>query len=807
MFEFRTLGTIDLRGEDGTSVSEPLRHSKRIALLAYLALPHPVRSHRRETLIALLWPELDESHGRGMLRHELYELRRALGPDAIRSDGRESVSVDGERIWCDARAFSSLLESGHLIAAVELLQGELLPGLSIPGVEFDRWLDGERIRLARRAGAAAGRLSMRAAEHGDLEAAASWARKWTELTPYNETGWRRLMSVLDRAGDRAAALAAFDSLAARLAEELEIEPAPETCEMAERIGAREGPLGPAGVPGRTTQAAHPSVPGQTLNEDSSEHDLPSPVVIAITPVENRTGEPGHAALCSRLTDRLVQCVSELAFLEVVVGSEVPWASAVISASLYSRGGGLEVQTRLAEAGDGGRILSMPESVIMDADPAPDALDEASDEIAARVLAAVAARYDPRVPIAFVGGVPVRTPAWEAWLEFIRGSEAFGAYRFPEAARRLYHAYELDPRFIKAGIFAAMAQAYCGDPEGADELVTRVTADGADTANDYERHFGDYLIADLRGHRQEAYRACRETARLTSHPVLTFLAGREAYRLNRPAAAVRVLEGNDTGQGWWRNWAEWYEVFGGACHLLGDHHSELDSVLRGRARMPEALEPLRAEVRARAALGESRAALDVVEEALTFPRVMIGPADVAWTAAHELETHGYPEAGADARCAGLGWISRQANPTRIDRLMEVRLLMESGDLAGAGGRLEALAPYEDLESIGLAGLLAATAGDGPSARAIAEQLEALRHPYVSGRHLLMASGIWAALGEPRRALDTLRRALADGYPFGVELHALPMLRPLNATTELRSILRPRERRLRERDRERGVLAAI
>ena len=72
MIEFRTLGTIDLRGDDGALIPEPLQHAKRIALLAYLAVSHPIRLQRRTTLTALLWPDLDESHGRGMLRHELY---------------------------------------------------------------------------------------------------------------------------------------------------------------------------------------------------------------------------------------------------------------------------------------------------------------------------------------------------------------------------------------------------------------------------------------------------------------------------------------------------------------------------------------------------------------------------------------------------------------------------------------------------------------------------------------------------------------------------------------------------------------
>ena len=94
MLELRTLGTIELRGEDGATIQGPLRHAKRTALLAYLAAPDPVRLHRRETLVALLWPELDDDHGRGMLRHELYELRRVMGPEVIRSEGRETIRVD-----------------------------------------------------------------------------------------------------------------------------------------------------------------------------------------------------------------------------------------------------------------------------------------------------------------------------------------------------------------------------------------------------------------------------------------------------------------------------------------------------------------------------------------------------------------------------------------------------------------------------------------------------------------------------------------------------------------------------------------
>lgn len=238
MFEFRTLGTIDLRRDDGTLLPEPLKHSKRVALLAYLAVSHPIRLQRRDTLIALLWPDLDESHGRGMLRHELYELRQVLGSGAIQTDGGETVTVDGDAIWCDARAFEAALNSGQLVEAMNLAQGELLPGLHVNGGAFDRWLAVTRERLVHRASMAAMQLSTRAESTGDLTAAIHWVRQWIDWKWYDEAGWRRLLSLLDRVGDRAGALAAYDVLTTRLLEDLDVQPSPETQGLAERIRTR-----------------------------------------------------------------------------------------------------------------------------------------------------------------------------------------------------------------------------------------------------------------------------------------------------------------------------------------------------------------------------------------------------------------------------------------------------------------------------------------------------------------------------------------------------------------------------------------
>jgi hypothetical protein len=172
------------------------------------------------------------------------------------------------------------------------------------------------------------------------------------------------------------------------------------------------------------------------------------------------------------------------------------------------------------------------------------------------------------------------------------------------------------------------------------------------------------------------------------------------------------------------------------------------------------------------------------------RGLVSAADVAWTAAQELETHGQGDAAADARRAGLAWLTRRDTARRAERLLHVRLLLELGDVEAAGQHLEASGPVEDLEALGLAALLAATVGDTTVACEVVAQLENLGNPFLSGRHLLHAAGVRVSLDQPQVAVDTLRGALAAGLPFSAELHALPMLRPLRTRADFAALVRPR-----------------
>jgi DNA-binding SARP family transcriptional activator len=96
MIQFHTLGLLDLRGPDGRELRSVLQQPKRVGLLAYLAIASPRRFHRRDSLLALLWPELDQEHARAALRRSLYFLRAELGAEVVAGRGDDEVGVPEE---------------------------------------------------------------------------------------------------------------------------------------------------------------------------------------------------------------------------------------------------------------------------------------------------------------------------------------------------------------------------------------------------------------------------------------------------------------------------------------------------------------------------------------------------------------------------------------------------------------------------------------------------------------------------------------------------------------------------------------
>jgi DNA-binding SARP family transcriptional activator len=236
LIEFRTLGTIDLRTGDGRELYSLLAQPKRIAFLAYLCVAQPRGFHRRDTLLALFWPNADQDHARASLRKALHALRRALGDDSILSRGDEEVAVDFQYVFCDAAAFDVSLSANRLEEALEIYRGDLLAGFFIDdSQEFEQWLQSERTRLRAAAARAAYAFSDQLEAGGNVDAALAWARRSLELADTDERGLRKLIELQCKAGGRVEAIQAYEAFVRHLAAEYQTEPSSGMRSLIERV--------------------------------------------------------------------------------------------------------------------------------------------------------------------------------------------------------------------------------------------------------------------------------------------------------------------------------------------------------------------------------------------------------------------------------------------------------------------------------------------------------------------------------------------------------------------------------------------
>ncbi len=229
MIRLRVLGSLGVRDRAGRDIRDIHTQPKRLALLCYLACQPPGTYARRDTLLALFWPELDAEKARNALRQALFHLRRALGEGVLVNRGDEEVGLDPTKFWCDAEAFEAAAAGGRWEEALTLYQGDLLPGFfASDAAGFEEWMEGYRPALRDRAAAGAWMLMEHDRRRGALSGAIGWARRAVTLAPDDEEGVRRLLSLLVQSGDRTGAKQAYQHFARRMEQELGATPAPET---------------------------------------------------------------------------------------------------------------------------------------------------------------------------------------------------------------------------------------------------------------------------------------------------------------------------------------------------------------------------------------------------------------------------------------------------------------------------------------------------------------------------------------------------------------------------------------------------
>ncbi len=263
----RLFGAFELR-RDGRA--EAVEGRKPQALLALLASG---QVYARDTLAALLWPELDQSAARGNLRTALASLRKALGESL--AGASEEVYLAGEGLWVDVAAFRAALSraAAHdhqgsrcptchplLERAVALRRGPLLAGFQLPGApDFESWLAFQREELDAGCFTALSQLVDNSRSHPEV--ALLYAQRMRRLRPLCERSLRSVMRLYVRLGQRREALRAFRRCRKDLLESSGALPAALTRALAGAIesGAR--------LPGE--DAAHDAGPAVWTSEPST----------------------------------------------------------------------------------------------------------------------------------------------------------------------------------------------------------------------------------------------------------------------------------------------------------------------------------------------------------------------------------------------------------------------------------------------------------------------------------------------------------------------------------------------------------
>jgi serine/threonine-protein kinase len=499
MLKLQLFGSVDLL-DAGRDVAPVLRRPKSLALLAYLACARPRGFHRRDALLALFWPDLDQAHARNALRQSVHSLRQALGTEVVIGRGEEELGLDRSRLSSDVAQFEEYLDASDAKSAVVLYRGELLFGFHMSGsAEFEQWLDQERKYLAQRALLATLELSKEAETSGDYVAAATWAKRATEIGRYDESALRRLLRLLDHVGRRADAVREYEDFADRLALDLDVAPSPETRALMEGIRARVEPqfFVSAGnlLPKARAAAAQP--PGQRPQARWSLRLLTLPGVlvlggigafivsrvglkpaldanlVAVAPFDvlDRRLDLWHEGLVDYLSRNLdragpLRTVSPTVVLRRWEGSADPTsaralarrtgAHLVVFGQVVGAGANsARVRLTLLDAGTGHVLVELEQTDVADR------IDRLADSLTTRLLNALGRiRLETHLPPA-----PVSTTSLPALKAFLRGEQLLRRFSLDSAIAAYEEAVGGDSTFAVALHHLGLARAWRGQSGG------------------------------------------------------------------------------------------------------------------------------------------------------------------------------------------------------------------------------------------------------------------------------------------------------------------------------------------------------
>jgi TolB-like protein/Flp pilus assembly protein TadD len=436
------LGPFSAGGAGGKALA--ISAKKNRALLTVLALS-PGMAASRERLAGLLWGDSPDEQARSSLRQSLAALRKELGDtnEAILQVKDDTVRLCTTTVAVDVTAFLKAGQADEIEAlrqAASLYRGELLSDFGNREEGFEGWLSIERAQLRQEAIRILEKLTW--LESGNERLAV--AQKLVALDPLREASQRLLMHSLFCLGERGLALKQFDDLKNLLRDELGVEPAAETKQLASQLAE--------GVAFRPDGTAEP------LSAKRGEKP-----VVAVLPFSNMSGDPEQDYFADGMTEDIITDLSRFSGISVVARNTVfaykgktpnvrevclrHNARAILEGSIRKSGQRVRITAQLTDGASGTHLWAdRYDRELTD-------IFALQDEIAQAIVAQLRIKLLPGEGAA----EHAATTKFDAYNCYVKGRHFFhvGTKQALKLARKMFGmAVVLDPSYAKA--FAGIA---------------------------------------------------------------------------------------------------------------------------------------------------------------------------------------------------------------------------------------------------------------------------------------------------------------------------------------------------------------
>jgi len=507
-----------------------------------------------------------------------------------------------------------------------------------------------------------------------------------------------------------------------------------------------------------------------------------PSLVAVAVFENKTGDPKLDPIGSMAAERIMQGLKQVGQFSVApmpssealdaeskgknklrALAEVTNAGKIVHGDYYLQGENIQFHAWVEDMAAGKNLLALEPASGPMADPAA-----TLEPLRLRLMGGLASVFDPLLKdgLSFVK----EPPNFEAYREYIEGSKFFFRGEYPQAVDHLLLAAQHDSNLRTALLYASIACFNQDQFAKGEELIREVAKFRAELATG-ERLFLDHIQAIYQGDLETVLRTARQVVSDHKTWIWVYENALSAEGNNYPQEAVDLLTRlnpyDETHKDWSRNY---WGVLTLAYHMLGNHRQELKAARRGRKQFPERLSLLSHEVRASAALGQTKDLQELFEESKTLPpQSGFSPGDIMLRAGRELRAHGFKEDAVEVLNQALQWFEGRPDQEKAgvdNRYSQARTLyvLERWD--------EAKVLFEGLRSdvsdninyLGYLGAAAARRGETEEALKVSKELEDDKRPYLFGNPTYWRARIAAVLGDKEGVVNLLRQATKEGYSY-------------------------------------------